>query len=115
VRRIRRPGYRAESWHRGKFVVQDFVPGLDHDWKVLVYGEKLYVLRRGVRDGDFRASGSGKIAWPEAAPAAVLDLCWKLCRALDVPWLSVDVVTAGDSAHVIEFQVIYFGTLTLEK
>jgi glutathione synthase/RimK-type ligase-like ATP-grasp enzyme len=114
ARTIRRPGYRPESWNRRKFVVQDFIPGLDHDWKVLVYGTKLYVLRRGVRAGDFRASGSGKFSWPEDAPAAVLDLAWKLVRALDVPWLAADIAVAGGVAHVIEFQVIYFGTLTLE-
>jgi hypothetical protein len=115
ARRIRRRGYVAESWHRRKFVVQQLVPDLDHDYKVLVYGSKLYALHRNVRPGDFRASGSGRFSWPTEVPAVVLDVSAKLAKALDVPWLSVDVALAHGVAHVIEFQVIYFGSLTLES
>jgi glutathione synthase/RimK-type ligase-like ATP-grasp enzyme len=114
ARRIRRRGYVAESWHRRKFVVQDFVPS-DHDWKVLVYGDKSFVVRRGARPNDFRASGSGILDWPQTTPAPVLDVSTKLARALDVPWLSVDVIYADGIPHVLEFQVLHFGTAALEK
>lgn len=52
--------YVLESLNRNKFIVQNFIPNLNNDWKVLVYGNKLFVLYRGNRENDFRASGSGK-------------------------------------------------------
>jgi len=45
--------------HRSKFIVQEFIPDLSNDWKVLVFWDKYYVLRRKNRPNDFRASGSG--------------------------------------------------------
>ncbi|MDZ4121900.1 MAG: hypothetical protein U1C33_05730, partial [Candidatus Cloacimonadaceae bacterium] len=56
-RRFCHNGYRRESTHRNKFIVQNYIPGLINDWKVLVFFDKYYVLRRENRPRDFRASG----------------------------------------------------------
>jgi glutathione synthase/RimK-type ligase-like ATP-grasp enzyme len=57
----------------GRYIVQEFVPNLDGDWKVILVGNAGAVLFRGVRPGDFRASGSGLFEFREA-PAGLLDL-----------------------------------------
>jgi len=90
--RKRIPGYVKRSLHRRKFVVQNFIGGLTHDYKVLAYGKKYYVVRRDNRPGDFRASGSGLLSWPEEP----LRVCWtsqarSLVRLmlLPCPWISL--------------------------
>ncbi len=41
----------------------DFIPNCDHDIRVFVIGDRAVTKKRIVRDGDFRASGSGKMSW----------------------------------------------------
>jgi glutathione synthase/RimK-type ligase-like ATP-grasp enzyme len=41
--------YKIESFHRYKFIIQNFIEGLENDWKILVYGNKCFVLYRGNR------------------------------------------------------------------
>ena len=55
---VRHP-YFKKSNHRRKFVIQNFIPDLQNDYKILIYGDKYYVLFRRNRKNDFRASGSG--------------------------------------------------------
>ncbi len=90
-RRVRRKGYRRESLHRRRFVVQPFLPGLGSDWKVLVYGRKYYVLLRRARTGDFRASGSGRFEFVREVPSQVLDFASAVFASFDVPQVSLAV------------------------
>ena len=59
-------------------VVQEFVPNLDCDYKVLAFRKRMFVARRLVHSNDFRASGSGSIVW-EDPPSGLLLL--KRCFA----------------------------------
>jgi len=109
------PGYRRESRYQGRFIVQPLIPGLSADWKVLVYGDQYYVLKRHVRPGDFRASGSHNNYLPgrhAGIPDVVLSLVEQVYRRLDVPHLSVDVAFDGKRPYLFEFQALYFGTST---
>lgn len=115
VNRIIRQDYRPKSWHRKQFIVQDFIPGLTGDYKVLVYGNKYYVLDRQVRKGDFRASGSGFFSYPEKPPYRVLDFAQGIFAGFDVPFISLDVADAGERLHLLEFQFLSFGSYTLER
>jgi len=47
--------------HKNYVLFQRFLPGNDCDTRVTVIGGRAFAFRRKVRDGDFRASGSGKI------------------------------------------------------
>lgn len=108
-------GYVPESRHQRRFVVQPMIMGLDADWKVLVYGTHYYVLKRHVRPGDFRASGShcNYLAGREAdIPDCVLDMVRTVYEKLNVPQLSVDVAFKGERPYLIEFQCLHFGTST---
>jgi hypothetical protein len=117
VRLRKHAGYKPESNFQNKFIVQSFVPGLTNDWKVLVYGNHYYILKRGIKDNDFRASGSHynyKAGSKSEFPLHMLDTIEKIYNTLDVPHLSLDFAYDGKRGYVHEFQAIYFGTSTLE-
>lgn len=115
VRAYRHRGYARESWHRRKFVVQDFIPGLQSDWKVLVYDKKYFALYRLVRPADFRASGSGRFTYRTDVPREILDFAELVFHTLSVPFLSLDIAVSGNAPHLFEFQAIDFGTRTIDR
>jgi glutathione synthase/RimK-type ligase-like ATP-grasp enzyme len=107
--------HRIKSNHRSKFIVQNFIPGLAGDCKILIYHDKYYVLFRGCRDNDFRASGSGKFAYRREVPSRLLDLAEEVFKSFDVPYLSLDMTLDENQCYLWEFQFLCFGTYTLEK
>lgn len=107
--------YKCESSYRSKFIIQNFVPGLSNDWKILVFGKKCFVLFRGNRANDFRASGSGKFVFERKLPFGMLDFALSIKENFNVPHISLDVGFDGKEFHLIEFQFLYFGTTTVEK
>lgn len=60
-----KPGtyHRAHNNERGYAYFQDFIPNNSYDIRVVVVGNKAFYLKRMVRKGDFRASGSGVIIY----------------------------------------------------
>ena len=76
---------------RGYVYFQDFLAGNDCDIRVIVIGERAFAIRRLVRPGDFRASGSGRITYrrehfDERCVAMAFETAAKLggdCVALD--------------------------------
>lgn len=116
IRSAKHKGYRRESLHRNKFIVQEYVAGLDNDWKVLVFWDKYYILRRKNRPGDFRASGSGLFSFDEEVDTDILTTAEEIFQCFDIPMLSLDLAKDRDNKiHLIEMQFVYFGTTTLEK
>ena len=114
-RAIKHKGYIKESKYRNKFIVQNFIPNLKNDWKILIYGDRYYILYRGVRDNDFRASGSGKFIFTDDIPNGILDYAKQIFDILNVPNLSIDIAFDGNKFYLLEFQAIYYGTTTIEK
>lgn len=109
-------GYQTESKYRNKFIIQPFLPNLKNDWKVLVYGEKYFVLNRGVRKNDFRASGSKtnyKTDLDAEMPTGLLDYVKHIQEKFSVPQISLDIIYYEDAFYLIEFQTVYFGTSTI--
>ena len=115
VRRIRHRNYIAESWHRGKIVVQEFIPGLKNDYKVLVFGKKYYVLYRRVREGDFKASRQGLLEYRRELPDGLLDFAGKCFAAFRAPNGSFDIGFDGRDYFLFEAQYVCFGTYTIEN
>lgn len=110
-----RKNYIRESFHRNKFIVQNFISGLNNDWKVLVYNNKCFVLYRSNRKNDFRASGSGKFEFRKDLPDGLLDFALSIRDYFTVPQISLDIGYDGKNFHLIEFQFLHFGTTTIEK
>lgn len=115
IRSYRHKGYTRESRHREKFIVQEFLPGLYNDWKVLVFFDQVYVLRRQNRPGDFRASGSGLFSFDDTVDSRLLEAGIEIRKALDIPIVSLDLAFKDDIVILFEFQGVHFGTSTLEK
>lgn len=96
-----------------RYCLQEFYENLSCDYKVLVFGSTLYVLKRDVRDNSFKASGSGKFSYPEKNDD-LLSFCHKLCLALNTPYVSLDVVNLPSGEYkCIEFQCAHFGPYTM--
>lgn len=115
LRLLRHKDYKIDSGFRRKFIIQEYVPDLKNDWKVLVYYDKVFVLERGVNKGDFRASGSkfNYLAGSNTKlPDGFLDFVCLVRKEFDVPNISLDIVFDGSDFHIIEFQAIHFGTST---
>lgn len=104
-----------KSSHRNKFVVQDFISGLENDFKVLVYGDKYYVVKRRNRPGDFRASGSGLFEHAVQVPDGLLDAAREIFTSFDCPFISLDLGFDGESYRLFEMQFLMFGNVSLEK
>lgn len=115
ARSIKYRGFIRDSRHRNKFIAQNLIPGLKNDWKVLVFGDKYYVLRREVRPNDFRASGSGLFTWEKEPPIHVCRYALEVFKKLNVPHVSLDIAWDGSRCHLIEFQAVSFGCLTMER
>jgi glutathione synthase/RimK-type ligase-like ATP-grasp enzyme len=116
IRPRKHKGYLKESIYRKKYVVQQFIPDLANDWKVLVYGERLFILTRHNRKNDFRASGShcNYLAGSKSKlPEGILDFALRVRDGLHVPHVSLDIIFDGHKFHAVEFQAIYFGTSTV--
>ncbi len=113
-RKFKHDGYKPESKHRRKFIIQKMLPNLDKDWKILIFGDKYYILERSAKKNDFRASGSGKIAYPESIPEGILDFAETVFDFFDVPFFAMDIGKSNGNFVLIEFQGVYFGTHTLD-
>lgn len=48
------------------------------------------------------------------APQEVFDFAFEVKRQLGVPWVSCDVVVYEDRPALIEFQIVHYGTITLD-
>jgi len=114
LRSKKHEGYIKESRNRKKFIVQDFIPNLEGDWKVLIYWDKYYVLRRLNRKNDFRASGGGRLSYTRDVPTKLLSFARDIAIELNLPNVSLDIAYDGNKCYLLEFQAIYFGTYTLE-
>jgi glutathione synthase/RimK-type ligase-like ATP-grasp enzyme len=115
LRRIKHnSNYSGESLLRDKIILQKFVSGIFHDYKVLVYGNKCFVLKRNNRPNDFRASGSGLFEYQKDISHELLEEAYQTRKILKSPQLSIDIAEKDEKRYVFEFQALYFGTKTIE-
>lgn len=117
LRERKHHGYIKESKYQSKFVIQPFIPNLKNDWKVIIYGDHYYILNRGIKENDFRASGSKynyKAGSKSEFPIEKLTEVKEIFDKLDLPNLSLDYAYDGKRGYVIEIQAVYFGTSTLD-
>lgn len=94
VRLVFYPQYaRIGGRERGYVYFQEFVPNNDSDIRVVVIDQRAFALKRFVRKGDFRASGSGHFAHErEAFNEEVIRLALKVTYELGAQCLALDFV-----------------------
>lgn len=104
----------AESPERGYAYFQELVPDNLHDVRVTVIGDRAFTFRRGVRPGDFRASGSGDlrhVQGPEEADLDAVREAFSLARRLGSPSLAFDFLVApGGKRLVVEMSYAYLSS-----
>ena len=106
-------GYQINSEYRNKIVIQNFIEGLENDWKVVVFKDKYFVVQRPNRKNDFRASGSGKSKYYFGAkaqiPEGMFDFAKRIYDGFNVPMISLDIAYKDGKFHLIEVQFVAFG------
>lgn len=78
---------------KGYVLFQEFLPNNDHDIRVVVIGEKAFALKRLVRNGDFRASGSGFIEYDkDRIDEVCVEIAFEVSKKLGTSCLAYDFV-----------------------
>ncbi len=103
------------SNYRKKIILQSYIDGLQGDYRIVIYGQKFYVLYRMNRVNDFRASGSMEFNHNAELPKGLLDYAKKVFESFNVPYIALDIGVKNNEFFLFEFQFISFGQYTLEK
>lgn len=83
--------------------MQDFIPNNDCDIRVITVGKRAFGIKRMVRKGDFRASGSGDIIYdPNVIPTECIKIAFDVSRKLQMQSAAYDFVFLNDEALIIE-------------
>lgn len=107
--------YKEHITQETNFILQEFIPDLSYDYRVLIAFDRYYVSRRDTKPGDFRASGS-KLHNPLHEPNdKLLNYARTIYGHFDSPFLSIDVVFDGKNYYMIEFQALHFGQNVIIK
>lgn len=89
--------------HKNYFYAQEFILGNDCDIRVIVIGERAFAIKRMVRKGDFRASGSGDIKYsPEEIPQECLRVAFEVNKTLQSQCTAFDFVFKENNPLIIE-------------
>lgn len=87
----------------GYIYFQNFIPGNDHDIRVIVIGDKAFAIKRMTRENDFRASGSGNIFYEkELFDEATIKLSFDVAGKLQTQCLALDFVFDNGNPLVVE-------------
>jgi len=97
------------------FLLQEYISGLDCDYRVIAIGSKFYLMRRLTKSGDFRASGTKRFDFEAAPPAGLLDYARSIAQRFDTPFLSLDIGHKGGNNYLFEFQASHFGTAAIVR
>ena len=88
---------------RGYIYFQDFIPDNTHDIRVTYVFNKCFALRRRVRKGDFRASGSGMIEYDMSKiPEQALRIAFEVAKRLKLQTAAFDFVMYKGSPLIVE-------------
>lgn len=116
VRQRIHKGYKLKSSYQKKFLIQEFIEGLNNDWKILIFYDKMFILHRGVKPNGFKASGQGidyRSAGDAGFPKSFFDEIYSFYKALNTPYVSLDAAIKDDHLYIFEYQCLFFGKSTV--
>lgn len=88
---------------RGYIYFQDYIPGNDSDTRIIIIGNKAFAIKRGVREGDFRASGSGVISYDHRAiDLNCVKIAFDVAQKLNTQCLTFDFVHFNENPLIVE-------------
>ncbi|WP_430934261.1 ATP-grasp domain-containing protein [Saccharicrinis sp. 156] len=94
---------RVTGREKGYAMFQDFIPGNDHDIRVVVIGDKAVAIKRLVRDHDFRASGSGFIEYDkELFKESTIQLSFDISKKMNTQCVAFDYVFKNGEPLLVE-------------
>ena len=93
---------RLAAKERGYVMMQDFIANQGEDIRVVVAGNRAVALKRSVRPGDFRASGSGHISYPnEQLDKDIVATAFDISDKLEVGSIGVDFIQGKDGINYV--------------
>lgn len=94
---------RVAGREKGYIYFQDFIPGNDHDIRVVVIGDKAFAIKRMVRKKDFRASGSGFILYEkDLFDEKTIRLSFEIAGKLKTQCIAFDYVHFEGKPLIVE-------------
>src|SRR5690554_6799613 len=89
---------------RGYVYFQEFVPNLDSDIRIQIISDRVFGLKRFVRKGDFRASGSGDFIEfsPENIDLEILKIAIELNKKIKSQSLTIDFIYKNKQPLIVE-------------
>ena len=106
---INKSGIKVIANHERNYAYfQDFIPNANFDIRIIIIGNKAFGIKRLVRKGDFRASGSGKIVYEKSQiPLSCVKLAFKLNEKLSMTSLAIDFVLTETGPLIIEISYAF--------
>jgi glutathione synthase/RimK-type ligase-like ATP-grasp enzyme len=88
---------------RGYIYFQEFIPDNTHDIRITYVSNRIFALRRGVRKGDFRASGGGQQEYDlSQIPLEAVEIGFKVAEKLKLQTAAFDFVISESGPVIIE-------------
>ncbi len=88
---------------KGYIYFQDYIPNNDYDIRVIVINGKAFAIKRLVREGDFRASGSGHILFEKSNFAEdIIQLSFNVADKIHSQCLAIDYVFENEKPLIVE-------------
>jgi|SRR5690554_1281416 len=95
---------KMQSREKGYVYFQEFVPNLDSDIRIQIISDRVFGLKRFVRKGDFRASGSGDFIEfsPENIDLEILKIAIELNKKIKSQSLTIDFIYKNKQPLIVE-------------
>lgn len=109
---IKNDNERLRSKDKGYIYIQDFIPGNTSDIRLVVVGNHCFGMRRFLRNGDFRASGSGlKDYNHKLISKDCVDLAFNTARKLNMQSVAFDFIRSKQEFKLIEISYAFVSTI----
>ena len=100
--------YRRQVVDKNYVLFQDFAPDNTFDIRVIVIGDRAFAIKRMVRDGDFRASGSGMIIHdPAEIPIECIELAFEVTQSIGSQCCAFDLVVNNGEWQIVEISYAF--------
>lgn len=93
---------------KGYIYFQEFIENNEYDTRLVVLGNRCFGLRRYCRKGDFRASGSGIVAFePEYIDIKMVEIAFNVSKQLGAQSLAFDFIMDKAEPLIIELSYCF--------
>jgi len=94
---------RVTGREKGYVYFQDFVPDNNYDIRIIVIGDKAFAIKRMVRKGDFRASGSGAVLYEkELFDEETVRIAFEVSEQIQTQCMTYDFVFLEGKPQIVE-------------